>query len=126
MKSPVVKRSIVIAGHKTSVSLEDAFWTGLKEIAAERHITLSDMVETNSFGGHPVTLGQRGGQPESRASADAVPGHHWQISTASSPGSHRRARLSPRWTMQEGKTVAFPLPAKTHYGAARLCQQQSR
>ena len=26
MKSPVVKRSIVIAGHKTSVSLEDAFW----------------------------------------------------------------------------------------------------
>ena len=27
MKSPVVKRSIVIAGHKTSVSLEDAFWS---------------------------------------------------------------------------------------------------
>jgi predicted DNA-binding ribbon-helix-helix protein len=44
MKSPVVKRSIVIAGHKTSVSLEDAFWAGLKEIAAERHVTLSDMV----------------------------------------------------------------------------------
>ena len=35
MKSPVVKRSIVIAGHKTSVSLEDAFWTGLKDIAVE-------------------------------------------------------------------------------------------
>jgi predicted DNA-binding ribbon-helix-helix protein len=46
MKSPVVKRSIVIAGHKTSVSLEDAFWTGLKEIAAKRDITLSDMVAT--------------------------------------------------------------------------------
>jgi predicted DNA-binding ribbon-helix-helix protein len=44
MKSPVVKRSIVIAGHKTSVSLEDAFWTGLKEIAAKRDLTLSDMV----------------------------------------------------------------------------------
>src|ERR1700756_4443106 len=44
MKSPVVKRSIVIAGHKTSVSLEDAFWTGLKEIAAKRDFTLSDMV----------------------------------------------------------------------------------
>ncbi len=44
MKSPVVKRSIVIAGHKTSVSLEDAFWTGLKEIAASRDVTLSDMV----------------------------------------------------------------------------------
>jgi predicted DNA-binding ribbon-helix-helix protein len=44
MKSPVVKRSIVIAGHKTSVSLEDAFWNGLKDIAIARHITLSDLV----------------------------------------------------------------------------------
>jgi predicted DNA-binding ribbon-helix-helix protein len=44
MKSPVVKRSIVIAGHKTSVSLEDAFWKGLKEIATGRGLTLSQMV----------------------------------------------------------------------------------
>lgn len=44
MKSPVVKRSIVIAGHKTSVSLEDAFWKGLKEIADARNMTLSDLV----------------------------------------------------------------------------------
>ena len=46
MKSPVIKRSIVIAGHKTSVSLEDAFWKGLKEIAGGRDITLSDLVAT--------------------------------------------------------------------------------
>jgi len=46
MKSPVVKRSIVIAGHKTSVSLEDAFWSGLKEIASKRDLTLSDLVAT--------------------------------------------------------------------------------
>ena len=44
MKSPVIKRSIVIAGHKTSVSLEDAFWKGLKEIAVGRDTTLSDLV----------------------------------------------------------------------------------
>ncbi|OLB70712.1 MAG: aryl-sulfate sulfotransferase [Alphaproteobacteria bacterium 13_2_20CM_2_64_7] len=44
MKSPVVKRSIVIAGHKTSVSLEDAFWKGLKEIASARNMTLSELV----------------------------------------------------------------------------------
>ncbi len=44
MKSPVVKRSIVIAGHKTSVSLEDAFWKGLKDIAVGRGVTLSDLV----------------------------------------------------------------------------------
>ena len=30
MKSAVVKRSIVVGGHKTSVSLEDAFWSGLR------------------------------------------------------------------------------------------------
>ncbi len=44
MKSTVIKRSIVIAGHKTSVSLEDAFWTALKEIANSRHMTLSQLV----------------------------------------------------------------------------------
>jgi predicted DNA-binding ribbon-helix-helix protein len=46
MKSPVVKRSIVIAGHKTSVSLEDAFWSGLKDIATSRTMTLSELVAT--------------------------------------------------------------------------------
>lgn len=50
MKSPVVKRSIVIAGHKTSVSLEDAFWKGLKEIALRREITLSDLVASIDTG----------------------------------------------------------------------------
>jgi predicted DNA-binding ribbon-helix-helix protein len=44
MKSPVVKRSIVIVGHKTSVSLEDAFWNGLKEIAKKYDMNLSDIV----------------------------------------------------------------------------------
>jgi hypothetical protein len=34
MKSSIVKRSIVVAGHNTSVSLEDAFWKMLKEIAS--------------------------------------------------------------------------------------------
>jgi predicted DNA-binding ribbon-helix-helix protein len=46
MKSPVVKRSIVINGHKTSVSLEDAFWSGLKDIAGTRNLTLSELVAT--------------------------------------------------------------------------------
>jgi predicted DNA-binding ribbon-helix-helix protein len=50
MKSPVIKRSIVIAGHKTSVSLEDAFWKGLKDIALSRHMTLSDLVATIDTG----------------------------------------------------------------------------
>jgi predicted DNA-binding ribbon-helix-helix protein len=44
MGSPVLKRSVVIGGHKTSVSLEDEFWSGLKEIAAAHSTTLSDLV----------------------------------------------------------------------------------
>ena len=44
MKSPIAKRSIVIAGHKTSVSLEDAFWASVREIAKERGQTLSGLI----------------------------------------------------------------------------------
>jgi len=40
----IEKRSVVIAGHKTSVSLEDAFWSALKEVAAQRDMTLSELV----------------------------------------------------------------------------------
>jgi predicted DNA-binding ribbon-helix-helix protein len=39
----VNKRSIIIAGRKTSVSLEDEFWVGLKEIAAARNIRPADL-----------------------------------------------------------------------------------
>ena len=42
--SPVLKRSIVIEGHKTSVSLEDEFWESFKEIAEERGMTLAAMI----------------------------------------------------------------------------------
>ena len=44
MKSPIRKRSIIIAGQKTSVSLEDAFWNDLRWIAGGRDVTLSDLV----------------------------------------------------------------------------------
>ena len=43
--SPVRKRSIMLAGHKTSVSLEDQFWDGLHEIAARDGVTTSALVE---------------------------------------------------------------------------------
>jgi predicted DNA-binding ribbon-helix-helix protein len=40
------KRSIEINGHRTGVSLEDAFWNALKEIAATRHVSVSDLITT--------------------------------------------------------------------------------
>ena len=47
MKSSVVKRfkrSIVIDGHKTSITLEDPFWSELKKIAHAQQVTLSELV----------------------------------------------------------------------------------
>jgi predicted DNA-binding ribbon-helix-helix protein len=44
MKSLIIKRSVSIGGHKTSVSLEDAFWSSLKEIATDESVPLSKMV----------------------------------------------------------------------------------
>ena len=43
-KSLVSKRSLVVAGHKTSVSLEGEFWNSLKDIASERGMTLGALV----------------------------------------------------------------------------------
>jgi predicted DNA-binding ribbon-helix-helix protein len=37
----VLKRSLVIAGHRTSVSLEDAFWRRLSRIAVERGLSVN-------------------------------------------------------------------------------------
>lgn len=44
MKSAVVKHSVVIGRHKTSISLEDAFWNGLREIANAQGATVSKLI----------------------------------------------------------------------------------
>lgn len=56
MKSPVIKRSIVVAGHKTSVSLEDAFWNGLREIAHGRGEKLQDLISAIDAGRQHTNL----------------------------------------------------------------------
>ena len=45
MHSAVVKRSVTIAGHKTSVTLEDSFWSALREIASDRHETVRALID---------------------------------------------------------------------------------
>jgi predicted DNA-binding ribbon-helix-helix protein len=40
----IVKRSVRIAGHATSVSLEPAFWDALGEIAARRQLSLNALL----------------------------------------------------------------------------------
>ena len=43
--SDIKKHSIALAGHKTSISLEDEFWKSLREIAHERGTTLPRLIE---------------------------------------------------------------------------------
>lgn len=44
MKSTISKRSVVIVNRKTSVSLENEFWSAVREIAAERKLTVRALV----------------------------------------------------------------------------------
>jgi predicted DNA-binding ribbon-helix-helix protein len=44
MKSPIVKRSVLLAGRQSGVSLEDEFWSALKKIANDRSVTPSELV----------------------------------------------------------------------------------
>ena len=45
MERPSIKRrSVVIDGHRTSVSMEDAFWDALREIAKQRQLTMQELV----------------------------------------------------------------------------------
>jgi predicted DNA-binding ribbon-helix-helix protein len=44
MKTTVFKRSVIIHGHKTSVSLEAEFWDCVRQIAAREGTTISELV----------------------------------------------------------------------------------
>jgi predicted DNA-binding ribbon-helix-helix protein len=50
MKSAIVKRSVVLDGHKTSVSLENEFWEGLRDIAERQKTNLSNLVRQVDHG----------------------------------------------------------------------------
>jgi predicted DNA-binding ribbon-helix-helix protein len=56
MKSAIVKRSITIAGHKTSLSLEDAFWECLQQIAKVRGQNVHQLVATINENRHSGNL----------------------------------------------------------------------
>ena len=43
-EAAIVKRSVRIAGHATSISLEAAFWRGLCDIAAARRVPVNELV----------------------------------------------------------------------------------
>ncbi len=44
MNSEIVKRSVSIAGHRTSISLEEPFWDGLRTIASAKGMSVQALV----------------------------------------------------------------------------------
>lgn len=40
------KRSVLISGHPTSVSLEEEFWDALKEVARRRNLSVNALIES--------------------------------------------------------------------------------
>ncbi|MGC2689475.1 MAG: ribbon-helix-helix domain-containing protein, partial [Pseudolabrys sp.] len=56
MKSAVIKRSILINGRKTSVSLENEFWDALREIAERENVAISALVEVINQGRDNINL----------------------------------------------------------------------
>ena len=54
MSSTVTKRSIVLMGHKTSVSLEAEFWEGLRKIASTQKTKLTELLQQ-------IDAGRKGG-----------------------------------------------------------------
>jgi len=59
MKSLVIKRSVVVAGHKTSVSLEDAFWDAMQKIAMAKGTTRARLIGQSKRSASPRTCPQR-------------------------------------------------------------------
>jgi predicted DNA-binding ribbon-helix-helix protein len=56
MKSTIVKHSVMVAGHKTSVSMEDEFWDGLRKIAEDRHTSRADLIASIDAARHKGNL----------------------------------------------------------------------
>ena len=44
MKTRLRKRSVLIAGHQTSITLEDAFWEALKRIAKTQGVSVNALI----------------------------------------------------------------------------------
>jgi len=89
MKSAIVKRSVIIGGHKTSVSLEAPFWDGLRQIAELRRLPLSNVLREIDDGRDNANL--------SSAIRVFVLGH-FRVSAGGEPVHKEGARVNSTFT----------------------------
>jgi predicted DNA-binding ribbon-helix-helix protein len=87
-----MKRSILIAGHKTSISLEDSFWGSLREIAATKEMRLGELV---------ASIDARRQGNLSSAIRLFVLGYYKELANASSPRSSADAGTSQAQLLQQ-------------------------
>ena len=99
MKSPVQKRSVLIAGRKTSVSLEQGFWEGLKEIARLRSISLAQALEG-------IATARSDGNLSSAIRLFVL--GHYRAQAENSLGESRAHEGSQRETMSRDPSVVTP------------------
>lgn len=50
------KRSLTIAGHRTSITLEDAFWTALQDVAGQSSMSVAALVALIDASREPASL----------------------------------------------------------------------
>lgn len=86
MKSAIIKRSIELNGHKTSVSLEDEFWTSLRSIANQQNVSLPAMLQT-------IDAGREGSNLSSAIRVFVL--SHYRSRAAAAPASEPDPRLPP-------------------------------
>ena len=58
------KRSVTIAGHRTSISLEDEFWSELVRIAAERNMSLNGLIRLHVLANVKNPAGGKAAEPD--------------------------------------------------------------
>jgi predicted DNA-binding ribbon-helix-helix protein len=94
MKSAIIKRSIILAGHKTSVSLENEFWEGIRQIAEQKNTTVSALLQQIDEGRRYANLSSAirifvFGQFRSQATAAQQSASNWRLSERSAVETER-------------------------------------
>jgi predicted DNA-binding ribbon-helix-helix protein len=84
--STIKKRSIIIGGHKTSISLEDNFWACFRQIARERATTVSELTGV-------LDAGRNGGNLSSAIRVFVL--NHYRNNIASAGAARSKRRIAP-------------------------------
>lgn len=126
MKSVVIKRSVLINGRKSSVSLENEFWDALREIARRRKIALTALVEQVDKDRNNINLSSairvfvfKHSRP-GVAERDASPGRPSTDSRGMRARAEECRALAERFRDEETRAAMLRITADYEFMAERL------